>query len=276
MRCLKWILYSSIFAALCAVALSMSTEYLILGTFPPCFSVLHLFIFSSTLIIYNIHYFKKKLNPGISDRADWSQKNKNTHLFLLILSTISLLVSLFFLSFKVVLASAVLALLSFAYSFPIFPFLKRKKLKEYGLLKIVLLSLVWTLVTVWIPLIYWEVEVENYIAEFFIRFLLMFPLCATFDIRDAGLDKLNNINTLPNKYGLKKTYQIIDISLVALLIANIIQYYRYHIDQRFWAGLLVILLLKFLMKYTKKPLSDVFYLLVIDGMMLFYAILVLL
>lgn len=278
---LKWILYSSVFAGLCALGLSMATERLLLATSPLAgaggwawVSPLHLFVFANTLLIYNIHYGIKRLPAGVSDRADWSARHRGVHLWLIVLSAIASGICLLFLNSRIFLASLFLGVLSLAYSLPILPFIEKKRLKDFGVLKLLLLCFVWACVTTWLPTLYWGKKFENYEVEFFLRFALMMPLCIAFDIRDMRIDRENRIHTLPNVIGLANTYRLIDLSLVATVALALWQYARYPIGHRLIGAIAIALLIKVIIHYSKKYNSDRYHLLAIDGVMMLYALLI--
>lgn len=268
-------MYSSIFAAACAVGLTMATEKLLLQKYPPLFTPLHVFVFANTLLVYNIHYYTKKLPKNISDRADWSIENKRIHHVVLIIAVFFSLFSLYFLPLKIILACGFLGLLSFAYSLPLLPFGEKRKLKEYGILKIILLSLVWTVVTVYLPILYHEANFLNYQLEFYMRFVFMFPLCAAFDIRDMQIDKKHNIQTLPNSLGIKNTYKLIHVFILLWLVFSFWQYLRQGIFDRLLINVFFAILMQLAIHFTKRKTSDIFYLFIIDGLMLLYALFIL-
>lgn len=276
MQILKWILYTSIYAGLCAVFLCMATEKLLLSYMPPFFSVLHGFIFGNTLVIYNVHYGIKNIPAGISDRADWSRRYRYIHPLIIGASLLLSGVCLLFLSYKVMLVSVGLGVLALGYSLPILPFKNKKRLKDWGVLKIFLLCFVWACVTVIIPLVYYQRRFESYEVEFILRFILMLPLCVAFDIRDMQIDKENRIYTLPNVIGVKNAYRLIDLSLLAFALLSVWQYVRYPIMHRLVCGILIAVITKSVIELSRRYNSDFYYLLFIDGVMLVYALMILL
>ncbi len=275
MRALKWILYTSIFAGICAVAFSIATEQLLLQQIPPVGTPLHGFIFGNTLLVYNLHYGIKKIPPGISDRADWAHRYPYVHPALIGLSLLLSGICLFYLPFNVLLVSLLLGVLSLGYSLPVLPFKNKKRLKDWGLLKIFLLCFVWACVTVIIPMIYWQKRFDHYQVEFLLRFVLMMPLCIAFDIRDMEVDKAHQIYTLPNAIGLRNAYRLINISIIIFILLVIWQYARYPIMHRLVSGFLIASITKGMIQLSKRFHSDFFHLLCIDGVMLIYSLLIL-
>lgn len=272
---INWILYTSVFAALCALGLCMATERLITQTIPPLFTSLHIFIFGSSLVIYNIHYVLKKSSVTVSDRYMWTQRNRHWHWILLI--TGFLLCNAFWWMFtiEIFICCVVLAVLSFAYSLPLLP-LGGKKLRDFGWIKITVLSGVWTIVTSVLPILYWNKPLSAFPYEILLRFVLLFILCLAFDIRDMQTDLRANIYTLPNRIGEHNTYRLINSMIVLFILLGIIQYLRYPSLLRLAGDLLTALLTKLAVNYTKKHPSDKAYLGLVDGIMLIYAVILLL
>lgn len=254
----------------------MATEKLLSGHTPLTFSFLHAFVAANTLCIYNLHYYIKKLPPGISDRADWSAQHASIHPMLIGLGAITSVVCIFFLPLKVIAVSAGLGLLSLGYSLPVLPFPRKKRLKDWGILKLILLALVWTSVTVLMPMLYYNKSFRDYEVEFLLRFVLMLPLCIAFDIRDMETDRENSIYTLPNAIGLRASFRLMDVCLIVFCGLAAWQYLRYPIVSRLASGILIVLLTKGALLFSRIVNTDIFYLLCVDGMMLVYALSVLL
>lgn len=274
-RMINWLLYTSLFAAACSTGLCMATERLLIARIPPLFTALHALVFGSTLIVYNAHYIIKRAAPNTSDRYAWTQKNRYWH-FIFFISGITICISsLFFLSWKILLGCVVLGFLSFAYSIPLLPFANKKRIRDFGWIKITVLTSVWTIVTSVLPMLYWDKSLTAYPYEILIRFVFMFILCVAFDIRDMQTDLDSDIFTLPNLIGLKNSYRLMDLAILLFMVLCTIQYIRYPSGTRFAGELITAVVTKMAINYTKTHATDRVYLGLIDGMMLFYAIMVL-
>lgn len=271
----EWILYTSFFAAWCAVGLCMATERLLISVIPPLFTSLHVFVFGATLLVYNTHHIIKKSSAKLSDIYIWTQHYKFWHYMLCIVGLLMCITSLFWLSWKIWVGCMVLGLLSFAYSIPMLPFKNKKRIRDFGWIKITVLTSVWTIVTSILPMLYWDKPIMNYPYEILMRFIFMFTLCVAFDIRDMQTDIEADIYTLPNLIGLKNSYRLIDTAIVVFALLCIIQYFRYPVRPRLIADLLAAFLTKLAIEYSKRYPSDKVYLGIIDGMMLLYALLIL-
>lgn len=271
-KLLEFILFSSIFIAACAVSFCIETNIL-LGVPLNSFSF-YCFVFGATLLQYNLHYSTKKIAVKDSERLRWSYNNKKIHFFLLLVGALLILFSFFYFQLKHFVILALLGAISFLYSFPFLPFAKRRRIKDYGLLKIVTLSLLWTLVTVWFPVNNMPFDKLLFIFVFVKRFIFMFILCLLFDLRDIEIDRKENIDTLPIMLGKKQSYNLSYILLVLFLTIALLQY-LYLPQLRFLFAMIVSAAVTFLIiERTKKTNSDFIYLAGIDGMMLLQAFLV--
>lgn len=275
-KIIDWLLYTSLFAACCSVGLSMATEKLILGVAPQAFSYLHLLVFSSTLLVYNTHYIIKKSTPELSDRFGWSQHHKLWHRLFLAVGVLGCGISVLHMPQEILEACVILGILSFSYSIPLLPFKDKKRLKDFGWIKILVLTTVWTIVTSVLPILYLNERIDNYPFEILIRFVFMFTLCAAFDIRDMQTDMESGIATLPNLIGEKWTYKLMSAAMILFILMSVIQFSRHPSLGRLAAELVVAVMTKIVIDYSRKHPSDRAYLGLVDGMMLLYAILVLL
>ena len=268
----EFILFGSIFIAICAVGFCMESS-IMLGV-PFNNYNFYFFVFGASLVQYNLHYLVKKTAVRDSARLAWSQKNKNIHFILLVAGILIILISFFNFHLKHFAILFCLGLVAVLYSFPFIPFGKRKRIKDYGFFKIITLSLLWTLVTVWFPVADMNVEIKLFIFVFVKRFIFMFILCLLFDLRDIEIDKKENINTLAVILGKKRSYLLSYVSLIVFIILSFAQYF--YLPQ---TGILIAMLISALatvitIELTKKTNSDFIYLAGIDGMMILQAVLV--
>lgn len=271
-KVLHFILFSSLFIGCCAVAFCMETNIL-LGL--PWNNVkFYIFVFAATLTQYSFHYLIKSSAVAGSDRLQWSMHNRMLHFIFLIIGVVLLINSLFsfyFYHFFIILCLGIVALL---YSFPLLPFAKGKRIKDFGSLKFITLSLLWTLVTVWFPVDSMPYEAGLYAIVFVKRFLFMMVLCLLFDMRDVEIDRSENINTPAVVLGLEKSYKFSYLLLALFIVMSIIQYLYYpHL------GFLLAMVCSAAATYwvigiTKKYHNDVVYLAGVDGMMLLQFLLV--
>ncbi|NNK10365.1 MAG: hypothetical protein HKP08_03390 [Flavobacteriaceae bacterium] len=174
---------------------------------------LFFYVFFSTIPAYN---FIKQ-----------SQKGENQFLRLLLvdkkilwLSFVSLGCAAYFglqLAANTLIGVSILALLVVFYTIPLFP--SRKNLRHFGIVKILIIGLVWTGATVILPVLevrenlVWDVWIESWQ-----RFLVILVLMVPFEIRDLGVDS-NEMMTIPQRLGIYKTRRAgILLSLIFFLL----------------------------------------------------------
>ena len=267
----EFIFFSSIFISLCAVALCIETNLLLhlpLNEFS-----FYSFIFGATLLQYNLHYLFKKPAGKSSDRLAWSQMNKTTHCLLITTGIIPVIMSLFSFGIYQFIFLFVSGIITLLYTVPVLPFKSKKRIKDFGILKIVTLALIWTLVTVWFPAGQ-EANTGSFQLIFAGRFIFIFILCLVFDMRDVGVDSIENIRTIPLIAGRQNAYRIIYFFLLLFILISLLQYFSTKNFIQFNAMLISAFATFFVVKISRKQHSDFFYLACIDGMMLLQAILV--
>lgn len=271
-RLSSFILFSSVFIAVCAVALCMETNIL-LGV-PLNNTSFYCFVFGATLVQYNLHYLLKKTAIANSERLRWSQKNSGIHLTFLVIGIALIVFSLFSFHLEHFIVLALLGFISVLYSFPFLPFGTKRRIKDYGFLKIITLALLWTLVTVWFPVNALPFDNGLFALIFVKRFVFMFVLCLLFDVRDIEVDSKEHINTLSVILGRKRSYLLSYLLLILFVVLTLVQYF-YLPQVNFLMAMIISAILTFItIEATKKINSDFIYLAGIDGMMLLQAVLV--
>jgi len=250
----------------------MATEKLLTGVVPHVFTPLHILLFCSTLVVYNLHFILRTWTH--KEEEHWSKYRGLWHWVMVAIGSVGLLYSLFHLSADVLLWCVVMGVFSFLYSFPLLPFAGKRRLKDYGWGKIISLVAVWTIATSILPILYWHHHIASYPFEILIRASLMLSLCIAFDIRDMQADAQSNIRTIPNTIGVVNSYKLIDIASIIFVVCSVVQYTRYHNMGRLIAELITAVAIKAVMIYVRKHPTDKMYLGLVDGMMLLYALLI--
>ena len=167
------------------------------------------FIFFGTIPAYNM------IKYGVEGEKYIFRKNA-TQRSIQIVSFLALLISLYFgtfISFTSWKAVFILGILAGSYALPVFP--KKRNLRNLGMLKIVIVSLVWSGTTVLLPVleatiqISWDVRIE-----FLQRVLIILVLMIPFEIRDLNYDP-EELHTIPQRIGIRNS-RIAGILLCAL------------------------------------------------------------
>jgi hypothetical protein len=261
---------TSVFTAFCALGLCMSTESLILGSIPQINGDLHFAIFGGTLVIYNA----PRLLPRPYGKPRQPQPLRNWYFGFFCIGILLLSLSLTTLPFTVIAACGALSVFAFAYYLPSLP--RRKRLRDYGILKIVTLTTVWTGVTAFLPMMYRQVSAADFSFELLLRFVFVFALCILFDIRDMKEDTNRAIATLPNRIGATQAYKLVNILLFLFTILSIVQYTRYPVAERVVAATVTAAVTALVVVYMRRHPNHKRFVALTDGMMLLYALLIVL
>ena len=201
-RVFDFYINSSIHVALAVCCLSSIT---LLHFDLPIDKPLLLFTFCASVSGYNfVKYFgmAKFYNRGLSDGLPYIK----------VLSLISVIAMLYFalsLHLKTLVYLAILGFVTFFYAMPLLP--KKHQigrgvsLRAVGGLKIFIIGLVWTMVTVWMPLVNAEYNFDHDTLIISIqRFLYVLVAMLPFEIRDMKYDSLK-LSTIPQLIGVKGT-----------------------------------------------------------------------
>lgn len=175
-----------------------------------------------------------------------------------------------------------LGTLSFFYPLPL-PFKNNKnqqpyRLRDFPFIKIFLISFTWAATCVILPAIQAQLIIPIHL--FFLQFLFIFFITIPFDINDMEIDSLNKIKTIPNLLGLTKTLILEGIILFELVFFHSIwkdKIGMISFNQRLYINLILFYVLLYLITiiYAKK-LPKWSIMLIFDGSMIIYFILVVL
>ncbi|MDB5232112.1 MAG: hypothetical protein JWN76_2917 [Chitinophagaceae bacterium] len=297
-RLIPHIFYGNVFYALCTVALCIETN--LLAGLPENDWLFYLIIGTATIVFYTLVYYiaSRFINPEMvafdrKNRNVWYGHHRPLVRFVLIAAIAILLIceGLYFfryldrisrLTFTDYFLLAIFPLVSIAYSFEI-PLLKHfRPLREAGILKPFVLGFAWAgFVTVYPVLgLKWEgiaiTSADGIPVQwlFIQNFLFISLLCILFDIKDMQYDRRKQLNTIPVRLGATKTifYVVIPLIILNMVIKSV---YFFHTSQFFTALFIrgipyvILLLVSF---EVRKEKSTLYYLAVIDGMMLLKAL----
>ena len=195
------ILRSGLFIPTCAVALAWETSAIAgVATQPPTFFA---FLFAATWASYRLQSLRPR--PGVG----WASVALTWSLFAVVAALMPTLPRAMWS------ASALAAALAWGYTRPTLPGMRR--LREFGIAKILILSSVWTIATTLLPLVARPIGDASLALLLLRRFLFMFTLCVMFDVRDYLADGRVGIRTLPVRLGLARSYALMRITLLAFV-----------------------------------------------------------
>ncbi len=201
-KILDFYLYSSIHIALAATSLVVQT-YVLLELKIDLHYIL--FIFFGTLFLYILHNIKgteESIPDVIRDKIVIITKMK-TLLFILIgLSAVVLIYNFFYLKLITIIYLSILGFISIWYVVPVFG--KQKRLRDYSIIKIFLIALVWATLS-FIPTLGNQISFKVKALLFLQNYLYIFALTIPFDIRDCEYEKFKGLKTIPSVIGKRKS-----------------------------------------------------------------------
>lgn len=287
---LRFLIYSNLFIAGCALA--QSWETFVLLRLPASQQWYLLLIFLCTLFVYCLHYYAKSRKDKQDARIDWSRKHHRLLLFFVISSAIFIAGGVIWHFNHIFLLNGVfnysnlawfiiIPLAALAYSHPLNPF-NKKSLRQTGWVKVLLLSFIWSFTTTVLPVWMLHPSMPAVIsttvltAIFVHRFFFIFALCVLFNIYDYEEDKADGISTFAVMAGPANSLRYGKWITFAfnLLSAGWLLYSLHSADPIFIAALLVPAVWVWWLFIRFKPATDeVHFIFRYDGMMIVQALL---
>ncbi len=260
--------------ALCAIAQGLVTFYLIGAK--PVEVVLGL-LFTSTLGIYNFSIIlTAKPHPELSPlkRVRWFFGHYRLMVTFTMVCLLSLIPLFFLISIESRILLIFLAILSFAYSIPLFTLGDQKfGLRNIPGLKQFLITLVWTMSTVLLPVM--EAQ-HHHLATLSMRditilvakrFLLIGALTVPFDIRDLFEDRQSGLKTIPVVWGEKNAYLFCQV-LLAGYVVLLFLFRDSGFNANFFALTLTVILAGWLIFKSSWEKNEYYYFFYVDGILI--------
>jgi 1,4-dihydroxy-2-naphthoate octaprenyltransferase len=231
---------------------------------------LAVFITSSTLLSYNLHWFLLNDDLRKTERITWTHSHKIL-LLLLAFAGAACTVYLFFRIRQYWLPVMIPALITLVYTAPKVPALY--KLKTFAYSKTFLLSFTWTYVTVimpvWIYAGHWSFGHTIFCIS---RFSLIYPICLLFDFRDREEDLRQGLVTLPSRIS-TQALKIIFYTILTIFTASTLFLLNYGFQLKEVMMLLIPgIILAFLYPMATRNHSDHLYYFILDGLMMLSAL----
>ncbi len=270
---LDFLLFSNIFIAICAVAQGLVTYHL-LNAEPNLYILA--FVFCATLIIYNLSMLlAKPQHPEKSPykRVRWIFSHHRLTISTTLIATLCIIpLGLFYLSFAAKLLMSFIGLISVAYSLP-FLSINGKKIGLRNLpgIKLFLISLVWAVSCVLLPIVEMEAshQINVSLSEMVLlvakRFLFICAITIPFDIRDLFQDKRYELKTLPVILGEKKAWIFCQALLVLYFLLLLFFTKTFNLDVV--ALTVTVVLTGWLIFKSNLKRNEYYYFLFLDGTM---------
>lgn len=274
-KLINLIFYSNLWIALCAAAMCAQTQFILTGKIS--MNWLLGLIFFSTLFIYALHRI-----IGISKVSEFQEmeryaiiKKFKSHItFYAIISGFGVAICFWNISLAIQLSLIIPGIISLGY---VIPFLNgKKRLRDFNHIKIFLIAIVWSWVTVFLPALEigesTTLPVGIMILE---KATFIFAITLPFDIRDLKVDSHSKIQTIPGVIGIKKTKILSSASLALAFLLAITNCLLGNYNINILLGLSVSFLFTwFFIRQADKIKHDYFFTGLIDGTMILQFLLV--
>ena len=222
------------------------------------------FVFFSTWSTYSSHKVigiikvKKFANKG---RFKIIKQYKN-HIYLyLIIALLGAFICFLRLNNGAKVIALICGMISVLYVSPIFK--GKKRLRDYGLGKIFLISVVWSVVCTYIPLSESTNKIDGLIISFS-SFLFIFGITIPFDIRDLEIEDSLDVSTIPSLLGAKKS---IVLSILILLSSGLIPNLTHNYEMANIMLLSSLIGILFVYLFGRKE-NDLYYSFILDSLMI--------
>jgi 4-hydroxybenzoate polyprenyltransferase len=271
-------LYGNFWIAGCAIAMGWQTQYLLSNEIH--WDTMMAFLFWSTLFLYAVHrivgiqklrQYKEVERYGVIVRF---RHHIRVYAAVGLLGT---LWSLWHLPWSVWLWLLVPGTLAMGYVIPILGS-ENKRLRDLNFIKIFLVALVWTWMTVVLPQVYYEYPLDSSIALMVLeRCFFIFAITLPFDIRDMKVDRESDVKTIPTVIGVQKSKYLSLICLLMMITLAGINYQIGFYDLSTWIALCISAAITFMLIHRSNEQSHDYYISgIIDGTMILQAMLVIL
>ena len=261
--------YGNFWVGLCAVAQAALTYRLIGVQYS---WALLLVLFLATFFVYNIgvlldyKLLVSTKNKFVSIRTQVIRENARSLIYLIAAAEIFISPIIYgALKPLSILIFMFAGLISIAYFLPVLP--SRKGLRQIPGLKTLIIGLIWTMSTVWVPIIESGIALDNTVLMRLLteRFLLVIVLALVADARDEVVDRENRLTTIVTYIGVKKVkYVCIVLLVVECLLSgvnsNAIGSYLYI------ANIVFSIVAILVVWYSFNNRSSLYHLFVVDGL----------
>jgi len=233
------------------------------------------FAFSATICSYSFHWYLTSQSLIESPRIEWLKKHRIFHLVFFFIGLVGSLI-FFYLLLPHWYWLAASAVITFLYSAPKIPHPWFRALRKIAIGKTIFLTLVWTYVTAILPVIIANAGFNMTAILFAIsRFFFIYAICIMFDFRDRADDKVTGIRSMVTAFSEKGVDRLFFLSLVIFAICTVLLYgYGFSL-----LNIIVLLvpgvITVAIYNYAKTNFSDYLYYFILDGLMMFSALLML-
>lgn len=287
---IRFFFFGNYFYGICAVALSIEASLQQQSGINPF--LYYCLIFFSTIVFYTKAYLSETNSINANPRIQWYAKHSSfigfsqiIYFFCALICAVYLVsmysISLFSLKARewlIILIFPVVAFLYYGLDIKIYD---KISLRNIGWLKPFVIGFVWAGIATIYPVLFNNlIHASSYIPTeygvllFIKNMMFVTMLCVLFDIKDYAADGNQQIKTFVVKFGLRKTIFSFVIPLTSIGLGSFMLYgYFHHFHPvKIMLNMIPFLSLICFAYLLHKPKSILFYLILIDGLMLVKAI----
>ena len=255
-------IYSSVHIAICAGLLTLES-YVILQIVIDLNVVL--FVTFSTMSVYSLHRIVGMSKvKAFDDQGRYLVIKKFRHHILIyfIISSLAAAYCFFLLPKEKIIHLAIPGILTIAYVLPVMG--SKKRLRDLPFIKIFLIAIVWTWLTLFLPTQYKNITLITLLT--FERILFFIAITIPFDIRDFTVDGSIGVKTLIHQLGVKKSKILSQVLLTFGMIILAFLLAQKLINLPVFGGLIsTYLCCIFLIRHSDEHKGDWFYGGLLDG-----------
>lgn len=247
--------------------------FILFGIELPEWDILFL-VFFCTMIIYALHRLVglKKVKEFLEMERYKVIESHKSHIWIYaVLAMIGAGICFFLVTWPVRIALIIPGLISVLYVLPVLGGKKSLRLRDFDFIKIFLIAMVWSYVTVALPVlemgIKWDASVWMTLFE---RGLFILAITLPFDIRDLQVDTHAKVQTIPGRIGIRATIWLAAIVLTFYLLLAICNYEVYFLP----AFILTYFGTLGLILASPKQENDYYFSGLLDGTMIVQALLI--
>lgn len=278
---LKSFFFGNYFYALCAVLLSVETVIKLHLTIP---IIYYIVLFCAVIFYYNKAYILQTNNAVVNERNMWYAQ----HYKAIITTQITCVTVIIFLGL-LLLPNVIAGLLNSSFSQIVFlinpivvglmyyGFNSKTSLRYTHWLKPFVIAFVWASAVSFYPLFYYQLSQAISLqitmaaaAHFINNFLFVAVLCIMFDIKDYATDYNQQLQTFVVSFGLRKTIYFIIIPFIIIACTYSLIFIESHHFS--WLNMILTIALYCCLMLIaislQKRKSILYYLIIIDGMMI--------
>lgn len=281
---MRLLIFSNIFIALATVALSWATYWLLgveLGADwpePHSWGLMAL-VFFATLFVYNLDRLvstSREDAVAVTERHRWIRDHRSWLWALAGVGGVGAAASFLFIPFELLWGLVPLGVVTLAYSLPVWSREgQKRRLKDVPGLKIFLIALVWSSVTVVLPALDAGIDLfgTNAVLTFVERMIFIFAITLPFDVRDMNRDAQAGIYTLPMTLGVGKTRGLA-VGLMVVFVGLVVAHYGLEVSSATIPMALSGVLTAAALWPSDEVHGELYYVGLLDGTMLLQGVLV--